>query len=308
MALAAILSIAGSAKAAPVVLRAPSSPVPPSVGTGISSRWVNGSDPANYEELDRALSYLTPESFLLEGVGPVSLSNDLAPIGDFATHAPMPYSTEGTPADTGWYLATRMTGAWAARKTGTYTFAIGADDGFRVTLAGTVLLEHAASQPFRRQAASFVVNEVGLYPIMVEYFNGVQEGAIELSVTSGEVPLLSETAPLSNVFQVVPVTDLYPPAALDGPDGGSGSRGGGSSGTSDEGDAGAPLTPAGNLGDASPEPTSSGDASESLPNDANASERDQWHGGGCSLAVARDSGWFGSVFAMLVAAAFVRRR
>ena len=205
VAIAIGLSIAGSASASPIVFPPPSGPVPPSLGTGLSSYWVNGTIPSEYEELDSALSLLTPTSFALDGVGPVSLSNNLKPIGDFADHTPMPYSIDGIPEADGWYLASRMTGAWAARQPGTYTFAIGSDDGYRVTLAGIVLLNHPQSQPFRHEGASFIVSEAGLYPITVEYFNGVQEGAVELSFAPGEVALdVDVNAPVPSVFELVP--------------------------------------------------------------------------------------------------------
>ena len=59
-AIALVLSIAGSANATPVVLPPPPLPVPQSLGTGVSSRWVNGTIPSAFEELDSALSYLPP--------------------------------------------------------------------------------------------------------------------------------------------------------------------------------------------------------------------------------------------------------
>jgi hypothetical protein len=210
---AMILAIAGNAMAT-ITLPPPLSPLPTSNGTGLSSQWQNGAVASDYEELDRALTFITPSSFDLEGVGPVSFSNNLAVLGDFATHATMPYSLQGTPTADGWYLVTRMTGAWAARAAGAYTFAIAADDGYRVTLGGTVILNHPPAQSFRRAATSFVVTEPGLYPIVVEYFNEVEEGAVELSFTPGEVMLDGPNVPVPSSFALVPLSDLYPPGAL----------------------------------------------------------------------------------------------
>jgi hypothetical protein len=283
------------------------------MGTGLSSHWVKGVLPSDYEELDRALMLLTPASFALDGVGPVSLSNNLAPIGDFSTHAPMPYSTMGIPENDGWYLATRMSGAWAGRAPGTYTFAIGSDDGYRVTVAGVVLLEHAPSQPFRHEAAAFVVRQGGLYPIVVEYFNGVEEGAIELSFAPGDVSLAGGvSAPVPAAFQLVPLADLYPPEAL---------------GESGADDAGAPSSPE-DAGESS-SPDDGGaldDASLGTPGDGAAGpvatatgassggplDGEQWHGGGCSAGATEgsSSAWrdCGLAFLLVVVARSRRAR
>jgi hypothetical protein len=274
--------------------------VPPNLGTGLSSRWVNGTTPADYEELDEALSFLTPTSFTLDGVGPVSFSNNLKPIGDFADHTAMPYSVDGVPVASGWYLASRMTGAWAARQPGTYTFAIASDDGYRVTLAGVVILSHPQSQTFGHEATSFVVNEAGLYPITVEYFNGVQEGAIELSFAPGEVPLdAGVSGPVPSVFTLVPLGDLYPPSALASADGGTAPASpvdGGDDASVGAEDASVAAAPSGGSGD-----TPGGGPS--------AVDDEHWHGGGCSLgANGASSGWLVSALALVFAASFRRYR
>ena len=194
---------------------------------------------------------------------------------------------------------------WVARQTGTYTFAVGADDGFRLTLAGIVLLVHAPAQPFRREAASFVVSEAGLYPIVVEYFNGVEEGAIQLSFAPGEVGLQFATAPLPSTFQLVPLHDLYPPDALDSLDGG---EPGPDAGTSDPstspgfGGASTSVDP----GDASPGATAPGDVPLS---DGDVPDGAHWHGGGCALSAADRPrpDWLASVPGLFLAA-FARRR
>ncbi len=263
------LTIATSSNAfAMITLPPPSSPLPTSDGSGLSSQWQNGTVAADYEELDRALTFITPSSFDLEGVGPVSFSNNLAPLGDFATHATMPYSPQGTPTANGWYLVTRMTGAWAARAAGTYTFAIASDDGYRVTLGGTVILNHPPAQSFRRAASSFIVTEAGLYPIVVEYFNEVEEGAVELSFTPGEVTLASPNVPVPSSFELVPLSDLYPPSAM-----GESINGG--------------IAPA---------PEASGDDGVA------ASSNESWHGGGCTLgndASTATPGWLATTCAIL---------
>jgi hypothetical protein len=291
------LSSARGASASPTVVLSPSGPVPSSLGTGLSSQWVNGSKPADYEELDTALSFLTPTSFALDGVGPVSLSNNLKPLGDFANHMAMPYSVDGIPQANGWYLASRMTGAWAARQPGTYTFALGSDDGYRVILGGVVLLNHPQSQDFHHNAASFLVTEAGLYPITVEYFNGVEEGAIELSFAPGEVALDADvSAPVPSVFALIPLSDLYPPRALGSLDGGVPSLLDG--GTDDASSA---------AEDASVVPPSDG---SDVPEDGGGARDDEhWHGGGCSLShTVAFPGWLGTVVMLLLAASFRRSR
>ena len=284
-----LLAIAVNSSANPILMPAPAAPVPTADGTGLSSQWVNGTIASDYQELDRALTFITPAAYELDGVGPVSFSNDLAILGDFSTHTTMPYSLHGTPAANGWYLATKMTGEWAAREAGTYTFAIGADDGYRVTLGGLPILSHPPAQSFRRAAASFTVTEPGLYPIVVEYFNEVEEGVVELSFATGDVAIDSAFVPLPSSFELVPLKDLYPPDAIDQT--ATADAGAGASASSDGG--------------------ASGSSGATRAPDATSPAGESWHGGGCAVGVARSSvtpSWAAGVAALLLGAMARLRR
>jgi MYXO-CTERM domain-containing protein len=141
------------------------------------------------------------------------------------------------------------------------------------------------------------VNQAGLYPIQVEYFNGVEEGAIELSFAPGEVGV-DAGAPVPSAFALVPLGDLYPPSALDAED--AGAPASAPEGGTDDASAGTE--------DASVGSASSGGSGEP-PTGGSPLDDEHWHGGGCSLgANVASPGWLGGVVALLLATSLRRRR
>lgn len=195
-----------------VLLTSPDAPIPAAPGSGLASEWASQDTPADFASLDLALPLLKlPGAVELDSLGPISLSNFIKPIGDFSTHAAMPFSATGTPSGGGQNIVARMHGEWAVRAPGIFTLAVGSDDGYRLLLQGATVLDYPMPQTFKRAAVSLEVTQAGLYDIELDYFNGVQEGAVEMSFALGAVGLVSPTAPVPNVFVLVPCPDLYPP-------------------------------------------------------------------------------------------------
>jgi hypothetical protein len=207
-------------------LGAAAGPVPPYAGTGLAVRWNQQLNPAAFMTLDGALGLVDQPGFVdLAGVGPLVFTNGLKAIGDFQSQQVlMPFSPGSSPAGNGQYIVARMVGAWAARSAGTYTVAAGFDDGARVIIGGLTVVSFAAPTSFQRQAGSVIAAAPGLYPIVIEYYNTIQEGAVEVSIAPGEVTLASAQQALPAAFQLVPQSDLYPLSAIG--DAGSGTDGG----------------------------------------------------------------------------------
>ena len=285
----AIMSVGVPASAAPLALPSPIAPIPSTPGTGLWSRWATAPQ-GSFNELDTALTFLSsPSAIRVDGVGPINLSNFLAPLGDFPQHGNMPFSPLGQPSAGGQFVVGSMQGWWAARSAGIYSLGLGCDDGFRVQIAGLDVLDHAPSQAFRRVRTVLNIATPGLYAIRVDYFNGVEEGAIELSIADGDVAIVSPTSALPQSFALVPREDLYPFDSVVAADAGADLANPWS-------DAAAPVGDGG----------SSGDPGEALAADP-LSEK-AWRGGGCQSAPC-DGGFGGALtFVLGIASAFWRRR
>jgi hypothetical protein len=119
-------------------------------------------------------------------------------------------------------------------------------------------------QSFRRATVVVSVDRPGLIPVEIDYFNGIQEGRVELAMAPGDVAVVNPYAPPPAAFGLVPATDLYPLDALDLGDGGGSP------------DAGAPRLDGGPApGDGGPAPGDGGPASGDggpAPGDASATD------------------------------------
>ncbi|HEY2515671.1 MAG TPA: hypothetical protein VGI39_32605, partial [Polyangiaceae bacterium] len=234
----ALSVFAADASATAVDMGPPDAPLPTPPGPGLDATWASLQDPSMFKLLDVAMTLLSaPGTVAMNGVGPIAFSNFLLPLGDSPTQSAMPFSPQGDPLGGGEYIVTSMKGFWAARAAGVYTIAAGSDDGYRVTMKGTRLLDYPHPQSFARAAKTISVPEPGLYAFEVDYFNGIQEGAFELWVTTGEVAITAPTQHVPAGFTLVPQADLYPVSASSGgtldagtpaTDGGSGSDAGSS--------------------------------------------------------------------------------
>jgi hypothetical protein len=96
----------------------------------------------------------------------------------------------------------RWEGTLVPKYTETYTFSLTSDDGARVIIGGTTVVDDYAAHALRTKTGSIALTAGQAYPIKLTYFQQTATGAVKLEWASVHQPL-----------QVVPVDALYPKAA-----------------------------------------------------------------------------------------------
>lgn len=204
--------------------------VPDRAGRGVPVRWVHGYFPGHPFHIDDARDLLDGVSFAPAferwcGTLPyIDLGNRTtndsqgrgaptllcAPFLD-ATQSAMVTcrSLPQVPAGRYWTnggAAMRARGAIAIRAPGVYTFAWGHDDGVSFRIGRTPIYEFPDGTGARVDTASVRFSEAGLYPFVLEWFDGIGGAIIDWYVAPGEHPAASfASAP----FTLVPTEDLF---------------------------------------------------------------------------------------------------
>lgn len=78
----------------------------------------------------------------------------------------------------------RFTGFLKISKPGQYQFFLGSDDGSRLTIGETIVVENGGVHPHTVKAGKAVL-DVGFHPIAIEYFQGGGEWTLDLEISGG---------------------------------------------------------------------------------------------------------------------------
>lgn len=237
---AALAVLVGTSSVAAEVISIPADlrvgAVPDARGSGVPVRWVHGYFAGFPFHIDDARDLLDGVAFLPSfetwcGSLPyIDLSNRsntdslgrgaptllCAPFLDATQSSPITCrNVPGVPSGRYWTnggAAMRARGAIAIRAAGVYTFAWGHDDGVSFRIGSVPVYEFPDGTGARVDVATVRFTEPGLYPFVLEWFDGIGGAIIDWYVSPGE----RTAAQFSNfTFALVPTEDLFPLDARD---------------------------------------------------------------------------------------------
>jgi hypothetical protein len=205
-------------------------PVPPTPGTGVPARWVRGHFPGFPFHIDDARDLLDGTAVLPAfdlwcgalpyiDLGNRSTNDSLGRGAPVMLCAPFLSATESSeftcralpavPRGRYWRnggAALRARGGLAVRAPGVYTFAWGHDDGVSFRIGATRVYEFADGTGPRVDVARVRFEAAGLYPFVLEWFDGIGGAVIDWYVSPG----VRTAEEFSNfTFALVPTEDLY---------------------------------------------------------------------------------------------------
>lgn len=218
--LAALVVVGGFAFVVPVAsggleplasVSNPVAPVPVNPGTGLSGQiW-----DAPVGSLSGALAEIA-SGVVDGGFTAATIDYPNGAVDDIDTPTPLATflgtdgaSLSGTAVSEGFSLVLRMSGLIAIEQAGVVEFAVGSDDGFRLTIGGQVVSEFAGNRAFGFTSGALNFEEAGLYPIeLVYYANNEARSGLEFysSIPGG----VDSGAPASGL-SIVPTGVLYVP-------------------------------------------------------------------------------------------------
>lgn len=131
--------------------------------------------------------------------------------GDFDVDLSMPFSAEGEPGGDGQLIAMRSIGLIRVEEAGPRTFAIRSDDGFRLRIAGSTVLEHTGLQVPRAATRVVTFEEPGRYEFELLYFENLHDAILEWSSAPGALEEVYESSTLpEGDFALIDATWLTP--------------------------------------------------------------------------------------------------
>ena len=217
---AALVVVGGLGFLAPVALGGippvgsvsnPVAPVPVNPGTGLNGEiW-----DASVGSLSGALAEIA-SGVVDGGFTAATIDYPNGAVDDIDTPTPLATflgtdgaSLSGTSVSEGFSLVMRMSGLIAIERAGVVQFAVGSDDGFRLTIGVALVSEFTNNRAFGFSSAALNFEEPGLYPIeLVYYANSEARSGLEFysSIPGG----VDSGAPASGL-SIVPTGVLYVP-------------------------------------------------------------------------------------------------
>ena len=139
-------------------------------------------------------------------------NGDPKAISDFPGARPLPFSSlAGSPkAGNDQNIAMRVRGYLNVRSAATYTFGLQADDGYRLSIGGVLILQSTVTGASLHDSRQVQFTGPGLYPLELVYFQQTGPGVLALASSPRvDVEVAATPTALPASFQLVGASELF---------------------------------------------------------------------------------------------------
>lgn len=217
-----LVALAAHADAAPIVIQGSDASGNPrrDTGQGLCASAVHLNAANLLTSVESATYFLSQPSGmnnvddkLTRPIAQVHFSNQSTPnVSDFESPWPLPFSALASapnPSD-GQNTAMRVRGYLNIKKAGIYTFAVQADDGYALSIAGIPIVRSAQTDVSLRDSQQVQFERPGLYSVQIVYFQKSATAVLSLSRSDqADVEVRSSEMRLPASFALVAQADLH---------------------------------------------------------------------------------------------------